>query len=524
MRSTGDVLDVLGEVAAVEVVSLPDVRLRQEILDLLRVVNVAQAALWRRVGSFERRGLAEGDGFRSTRSWLSAFGRMSPHAASGACARAAVLDQLPALMAAAQRGEVSGEHVARVTALVEDVGIGPVRAADQVLAELAASARPAEVGAACDRIRAHVDPDGAEPDPEAVLQRRGVTLARSGDMVRLRGQLDPEAGAVVMTALDALMAPPAPHDERSAAQRRADALTELARLPLGRDLLPVVAGARPQVGLLVTPEALLRQAPFRRTATGTGGPVADWIARLAANRGGGGGGGGGQNAAPAPAAPTPTATPPAAPRDDTADHPLHPPRVTDDERSGADPPGASRVPDNRWAGEDPCGTSGTPTDDRAGADPLAALGVAPTPERGWLTWTGPVATTTVQRIVCDSVIYRVLFDPVTGRPLDVGRTHRTAPAWVRRALHARDRGCRWPGCSAPTPWTDAHHLTMWRDDGQTNVDQMILVCRWHHTRVHEGGWRIRLDVATGEVHVTRPDGRPYELDPSPPWLGPRRAA
>src|SRR4051812_48436813 len=82
----------------------------------------------------------------------------------------------------------------------------------------------------------------------------------------VRGQLDPEAGAVVLTALDAVMAPPGVGDERTAAQRRADALTELARLPLGRDLVPVVGGSRPQVGLLVTPEALLRHAPTRTGA------------------------------------------------------------------------------------------------------------------------------------------------------------------------------------------------------------------------------------------------------------------
>src|SRR5437868_433679 len=84
----------------------------------------------------------------------------------------------------------------------------------------------------------------------------------------------------------------------------------------------------------------------------------------------------------------------------------------------------------------------------------------------------------------------------------------TTPTWVRKALHARDRGCRWPGCQAPTAWCDAHHLTWWVHDGQTAVDDMILTCRWHHTRVHEGGWSIRLDPTTGDVHVTRPDGRP----------------
>jgi hypothetical protein len=65
---------------------------------------------------------------------------------------------------------------------------------------------------------------------------------------------------------------------------------------------------------------------------------------------------------------------------------------------------------------------------------------------------------------------------------------------------------------------------MWQDGGHTTVDSMLILCRWHHTRVHEGGWTINLDRRTGQVHVTRPDGRPYELEPSPAWLGTPRAA
>jgi len=130
-----------------------------------------------------------------------------------------------------------------------------------------------------------------------------------------------------------------------------------------------------------------------------------------------------------------------------------------------------------------------------------------------------------RRIACDSIIYRVLYDPATGQPLDVGRAYRTAPLWIRKALHARDHGCRWPGCLAPIPWCDAHHLDWWnKDNGHTQVNRMALLCRWHHTRVHEGGWTIHMHPTTGQVHVTRPDGQPYELGPTAPWLGPRRAA
>jgi len=58
------------------------------------------------------------------------------------------------------------------------------------------------------------------------------------------------------------------------------------------------------------------------------------------------------------------------------------------------------------------------------------------------------------------------FDPATGRPLDVGRTHRLVPHWLRKALHARDRRCRFPGCQAPVAWTGAHHLTPGRREAR----------------------------------------------------------
>jgi len=119
-------------------------------------------------------------------------------------------------------------------------------------------------------------------------------------------------------------------------------------------------------------------------------------------------------------------------------------------------------------------------------------------------------------LACDCDIWRIVLDPATGLPLHVGRAHRLVPHWMRKALHARDRGCRWPGCDAPVSWTDAHHLTAWYHGGRTDIDQLLSLCRYHHVKVHEGHWRIRLDPTTGHVHLNRPDGTPYELSPSQP--------
>jgi hypothetical protein len=79
---------------------------------------------------------------------------------------------------------------------------------------------------------------------------------------------------------------------------------------------------------------------------------------------------------------------------------------------------------------------------------------------GELEWGGPIAAETVRRLGCDAAVARVLFDTESA-VLDVGRARRVPAAATRRALHARDRGCVWPGCDRPASWTQAHHLRQW---------------------------------------------------------------
>jgi hypothetical protein len=139
----------------------------------------------------------------------------------------------------------------------------------------------------------------------------------------------------------------------------------------------------------------------------------------------------------------------------------------------------------------------------------AAMALGPPPAH--LEWVGPIPDTVAQRIACDADAWRILLDPTTGRPLDVGRSHRLVPHWIRKALHARDHGCRFPGCHAPVAWADAHHLTHWADGGATDLDNLILLCRYHHGLVHEAGWQIHYNPVTNDVTATRPDGRAYEI-------------
>ena len=77
---------------------------------------------------------------------------------------------------------------------------------------------------------------------------------------------------------------------------------------------------------------------------------------------------------------------------------------------------------------------------------------------------------------------------IGGEILSVGRRTRTISPALRRALEIRDRGCRFPGCGLR--FTDAHHVRHWADGGETSLENCLLLCRYHHRLIHEGGWTV----------------------------------
>lgn len=95
----------------------------------------------------------------------------------------------------------------------------------------------------------------------------------------------------------------------------------------------------------------------------------------------------------------------------------------------------------------------------------------------------------LSRIACDAEVCRIVFGP-DSQILDVGRKRRLFTEPQRRAIIARDRHCRFPGCDRPPRWADVHHIKHWLHGGKTAVDNGILLCRFHHTLVHETGWSL----------------------------------
>ena len=105
--------------------------------------------------------------------------------------------------------------------------------------------------------------------------------------------------------------------------------------------------------------------------------------------------------------------------------------------------------------------------------------------RGELAAMSPAA---LRRLACDAGLVPVVIDG-DGTPVDVGRRQRTLTTALRRALLARDRSCRFPGCGA-TRHLHAHHIIHWADDGPTDLPNLVLLCGFHHRFVHEHGWTL----------------------------------
>jgi hypothetical protein len=114
---------------------------------------------------------------------------------------------------------------------------------------------------------------------------------------------------------------------------------------------------------------------------------------------------------------------------------------------------------------------------------------------------------TARRLACDASVVRIL--ERDGRPLSVGRRTRSVPPALRRALESRDRCCRFPGCTQRR-FLHAHHIDHWAHGGQTDLDNLVHLCRFHHRLVHEGGFTLKRKGKRGELCFSRPDGQPLK--------------
>ena len=140
-----------------------------------------------------------------------------------------------------------------------------------------------------------------------------------------------------------------------------------------------------------------------------------------------------------------------------------------------------------------------------------------------ITHVGPTLDPeTVRRLACDAGIHRMITGPGSSI-LDFGYEDRLVSENLFLALVARDRHCRWPGCTLRATWCDAHHIVHRAEGGPTNDNNLVLLCHRHHQLTHQPGWTV---TGTGtQLHITTPDGSTQTSRPpgtDPPTVHPPR--
>jgi hypothetical protein len=104
---------------------------------------------------------------------------------------------------------------------------------------------------------------------------------------------------------------------------------------------------------------------------------------------------------------------------------------------------------------------------------------------------------TARRMACDAGLLIVEEDEA-GNVLNIGRKSRIIPAAMARALAIRDNGCQFPGC-CETRYTEGHHIKHWADGGETKLDNLVTLCRYHHRELHKGSFYLTLKPS---IHST----------------------
>ncbi|MGI9616255.1 MAG: DUF222 domain-containing protein [Acidimicrobiales bacterium] len=111
-----------------------------------------------------------------------------------------------------------------------------------------------------------------------------------------------------------------------------------------------------------------------------------------------------------------------------------------------------------------------------------------------------------RRCACDATAQVSVVNNADGEVIGIGRRCRVVPRWLRRRVERRDdHTCQFPSCSS-TRRLHTHHIIHWTDEGPTDLDNLVLLCSFHHHLVHEGGWKL---TGTATDHtITRPDTTP----------------
>ena len=134
---------------------------------------------------------------------------------------------------------------------------------------------------------------------------------------------------------------------------------------------------------------------------------------------------------------------------------------------------------------------------------------------GFLSGYGPIPADAIRELAGTAhTLYRILTDPNTGRPLALGRSSYRVDTQLREFLQLRSDTCQFPGCGVNARRTDADHITEWDTGGETNPENLQLLCRKHHNLKTHHGWQAKvLDPETNTIQWTSPLGNTYIAEP-----------
>jgi len=269
-----DLNQALDELAGEDLFAVSAAQLLERVRAVVAAQNRLAAELARTVRRAELAQACEHDGLTSMASWLRGHARLSPAAATQVVKNGRALEQLPALAEAAAGGRVTAEQVAVIAQVVKPEHLALAQAqgvelagVDVALVEVAVGHPHADLARVVAHYLARLDQDGPEPDPTG---RRSLTLVQHADgSLTGRFELDAVGGEKVQAALESICQANRPSgDERTRAQRLADALVQLMDNQLAFGHLPQTRTVKPQLLLTVGVADLLDPAAGPAAATG----------------------------------------------------------------------------------------------------------------------------------------------------------------------------------------------------------------------------------------------------------------
>lgn len=221
---------------------LPDARVEDDFAELHRVGELLEMERLRRLAEIDRRRLFERDGHLSAASWLAARFRVGWGAARQHARVARALDDMPATRRALEAGDVSMSAV-RVLADAREVDASAFGRAEEQLVDAARIHSISDLGRVVSLWRQCVQRERTADGEEGrrAMRRLHASVTFEG-MVRVDGDLDPEAGDTLLTALGAVM----DADARTGAiGRRWRANARTSRSPSAPACWPTRRAARP---------------------------------------------------------------------------------------------------------------------------------------------------------------------------------------------------------------------------------------------------------------------------------------